>query len=106
MAPVIKDLAALPDQDIRAMATYLASFNEADSETTTQAELAEKLETDTRVSLASSLGARLYLGACAACHEVDRPVRQQASRSSGTCSSAPEIAQGNAARAARATCHL
>ncbi len=28
MAPVVKELAALPDQDIRAMAVYLASFNE------------------------------------------------------------------------------
>ncbi|HSW06462.1 molybdopterin cofactor-binding domain-containing protein [Aquabacterium sp.] len=29
MAPVIRDLAALPDEDIRAMAHYLASFNPA-----------------------------------------------------------------------------
>ena len=28
MAPVVKELAALPDPDIRAMAVYLASFNE------------------------------------------------------------------------------
>src|SRR6201992_4156130 len=28
MAPVVKDLAGLPDQDVRAMAVYLASFNE------------------------------------------------------------------------------
>ncbi len=28
MAPVVKELAALPDQDIRAMAVYLGSFNE------------------------------------------------------------------------------
>ena len=28
MAPVVKELAALPDSDIRAMAVYLASFNE------------------------------------------------------------------------------
>ena len=28
MAPVVKELAALPDQDIRAMAVYLASFND------------------------------------------------------------------------------
>src|SRR3984885_13877397 len=29
MAPVVKELAGLPDQDIRAMAVYLASFNES-----------------------------------------------------------------------------
>ena len=28
MAPVVKELASLPDQDIRAMAVYLSSFNE------------------------------------------------------------------------------
>jgi len=28
MAPVVKELAALPDEDIRAMAVYLGSFNE------------------------------------------------------------------------------
>jgi nicotinate dehydrogenase subunit B len=29
-----------------------------------------KLEADTRVAVAASSGARLYLGACAVCHEV------------------------------------
>ncbi len=29
MAPVVKELAALPDSDIRAMAVYLASFNDS-----------------------------------------------------------------------------
>jgi nicotinate dehydrogenase subunit B len=33
MAPVVKELSALPDEDIRAMATYLASLNEPVSET-------------------------------------------------------------------------
>ena len=28
MAPVVKELAALPDEDIRAMAVYLGSFND------------------------------------------------------------------------------
>ncbi len=72
MAPVVKELAALPDPDIRAMAVYLASFNEASTGQPAQAALAAQLETATiaRVASASPLGARLYDGACAVCHAV------------------------------------
>ena len=72
MAPVVKELAALPDQDIRAMAVYLASFNEAVTSQSAQAALAAQLEKSTlsRVASASPLGARLYEGACAVCHAV------------------------------------
>jgi nicotinate dehydrogenase subunit B len=67
MAPVVKDLAALPDADIRAIAVYLASFNEAAGDKST---VAAKLEASTRSLAAASVGAQLYLGACAVCHEV------------------------------------
>lgn len=69
MAPVVKELGALPDQDIRAMAVYLASFNETEVD---QHALATKLEaaTGTTTAAAASVGARLYQGACAVCHEV------------------------------------
>jgi nicotinate dehydrogenase subunit B len=72
MAPVVKELAALPDQDIRAMAVYLGSFNDTAFDKSAQEALAAKLEasTSTRVVAAGSLGARLYQGACAVCHEV------------------------------------
>jgi nicotinate dehydrogenase subunit B len=72
MAPVVKDLAALPDQDIRAMAVYLGSFNEAASGKPDQEALATLLEslTRTRAASASPVGARLYEGACAVCHAV------------------------------------
>jgi len=70
MAPIVKDLARLPDQDIRAMAVYLGSLNHAVHDETAQASLAAALETATKVTVASSPGARLYLGACAVCHEV------------------------------------
>jgi nicotinate dehydrogenase subunit B len=70
MAPVVKELAALPDPDIRAMAVYLASFSETPKDQPALAALATKLETSTRVTFAPSPGARLYLGACAVCHEV------------------------------------
>jgi nicotinate dehydrogenase subunit B len=74
MAPVVKELKALPDADIRAMAVYLASFNTTIDAPAQQA-LAEKLEnaTATRTIAASSFGARLYQGACAVCHEVGGP---------------------------------
>jgi nicotinate dehydrogenase subunit B len=68
MAPVVKELAVLPDADIRAMAIYLASFNEAPKDKPEA--LVTKLETSTRVTFAPSPGARLYQGACAVCHEI------------------------------------
>ncbi|MBR0773534.1 molybdopterin-dependent oxidoreductase [Bradyrhizobium diazoefficiens] len=68
MAPVVRDLKALPDTDIRAMAVYLNSFN--DTAAPAPDSLAAELESGTQVTVASSTGARLYLGACAVCHEV------------------------------------
>jgi nicotinate dehydrogenase subunit B len=72
MAPVVKELASLPDPDIRAMAIYLASFNEKAIDLPDQQALASILEASTRVRVvsASSVGARLYEGACAVCHAV------------------------------------
>ncbi len=70
MAPIVKDLGALPDEDIRAMAVYLASFTDKRLEPDAQHALARKLESETHVTLTPSKGARLYHGACAACHEV------------------------------------
>ncbi|MEH2522420.1 MULTISPECIES: molybdopterin cofactor-binding domain-containing protein [unclassified Bradyrhizobium] len=72
MAPVVKELAALPESDIRAMAVYLASFNETSVDRAAQEALAARLEssTGTRTSAASGIGARIYQGACAVCHEV------------------------------------
>jgi nicotinate dehydrogenase subunit B len=72
MGPVVKELAALPDEDIRAMAVYLASFNENAMERPAQELLAARLETltGTRIVPASAVGARLYEGACAVCHAV------------------------------------
>lgn len=72
MAPVVKELAALPDQDIRAMAVYLRSFNDTAVDRQAQDAIAARLEasTSTRTVAAASPGARLYEGACAVCHEV------------------------------------
>ena len=72
MAPVVKQLAALPDADIRAMAVYLGSFNQAALAPADQDSLATRLEAATlpRAVSASPTGARLYEGACAVCHQV------------------------------------
>jgi nicotinate dehydrogenase subunit B len=75
MGPVVKELAALPDSDIRAMAVYLASFTPDAPKAAGEQALAAKLETVTarRPLDASPEGARLYDGACAVCHEVGGP---------------------------------
>src|SRR5262249_35016336 len=73
MAPVVKELKALPDQDIRAMAVYLASFSEGAPEKSAQEAFAAKLENATLPIIADSQGARIYQGACAVCHEVGGP---------------------------------
>ncbi|WP_369724615.1 molybdopterin cofactor-binding domain-containing protein [Bradyrhizobium sp. LLZ17] len=70
MAPIIRDLTALPDHEIRAMAVYLNSFSDAATDRQTQDALAAELEAATQVTVAASAGARLYQGACAVCHEV------------------------------------
>jgi nicotinate dehydrogenase subunit B len=70
MAPIVRDLQALPDQDIRAMAVYLGSFNDTAADRHTQDALAARLESATQATVATSAGARLYQGACAVCHEV------------------------------------
>jgi nicotinate dehydrogenase subunit B len=70
MAPVVKNLAALPDGDIRAMAVYLGSFNDNAIGKAEQQALVARLEISTAPGSASSVGARLYEGACAVCHKV------------------------------------
>lgn len=76
MAPIVRDLAAVPDSDIRAMAVYLASFNENAIGAVVQEAMATRLETQTSVRTvsASSMGARIYEGACAVCHQVGGPM--------------------------------
>jgi nicotinate dehydrogenase subunit B len=70
MAPVIEELGQLPDDDIRAVANYLGSFNDAlpEAEAT---KTAEHIIMSTGSS-ASSPAARLYEGACVVCHEPSR----------------------------------
>jgi nicotinate dehydrogenase subunit B len=75
MAPVVQNLKAISDEDIRAMAVYLASFNDGAIGRADQEVLAKRLEelTGARAVSASPIGSRLYEGACAVCHQVGGP---------------------------------
>ena len=75
MTPVVQDLKLLPDEDIRAMAIYLASFNETPTGKADPEARATALEraTSERIAAASPFGQRLYEGACAVCHAVGGP---------------------------------
>jgi nicotinate dehydrogenase subunit B len=70
MAEVVRELAVVPDADIRAMATYLASFNpEPVPEAEAQAQAQRVVETAARAQ-GQLLGPaqRMFDSACAACH--------------------------------------
>ena len=75
MTPVVQELKALPDDDIRAMAVYLASFSETVTDKPDPEALAAALErtTGARIVAASPFGQRFYEGACAVCHAVGGP---------------------------------
>jgi nicotinate dehydrogenase subunit B len=67
MAPVVQQLATLPDDDIRAMATYLAAFQ---APVTDEATLARTVVQQAAAQAPALLGngQRLFDGACLACH--------------------------------------
>ena len=73
MASVIAELKQLPDDDIRAMANYLGSLNQALPEAQA-AKLADSIimTTGRSAGAGSSAAARLYEGACAVCHDTGR----------------------------------
>jgi nicotinate dehydrogenase subunit B len=70
MAPVVAELRALPDADIRAMATYLASLNDPVADADARA--TEILAATAPIPNTGSPAARLYEGACAVCHDPGR----------------------------------
>ncbi len=74
MGPVVQQLANVPDSDIRAMATYLASMNDGVNSASEHA-LATRLETLTldRSTTRGIAGERIFDGACAVCHAVGGP---------------------------------
>ena len=73
MAPVIRDLAGLPDADVRAMAHYLASFQAPTTAATPTA--AQVVARAAAKAPAPSEGQRLFDSACGACHhDGDGPI--------------------------------
>jgi nicotinate dehydrogenase subunit B len=72
MAPVIRGLAALPDEDIRALSVYLSSFNQTTGNETAEA---AALEAKSLALRDPGPDARLFEGACEVCHHGgDGPV--------------------------------
>jgi nicotinate dehydrogenase subunit B len=69
MGSIVKELADVPDEDIRAMATYVASFNQPVSDAES-VERAKQVVLSAQKSAADLLGPgqRMFNGACAACH--------------------------------------
>jgi nicotinate dehydrogenase subunit B len=68
MGPVVASLADVPDEDIRAMAHYLASLAPPITQAAAQAR-ADGLEAQALARGDHHAGAALYAGACAACHD-------------------------------------
>jgi nicotinate dehydrogenase subunit B len=70
MAPVVEQLQALPDSDIRAMAIYLASLNPSLSPDDISVRRDNVIAaTSTEAHRPTNETARLFDGACAVCHE-------------------------------------
>jgi nicotinate dehydrogenase subunit B len=74
MGPVVREMTALPDADLRAMAHYLASFS-GPVAPETEAKLASEIDLRSGGAMLASAGpgARIYQGACAVCHESGAP---------------------------------
>ena len=70
MTEVIREMQALPDSDVRAMATYLASFNPPAPEPSALDAMAQQAVQRAAQGQAQLLGPaqRLFESACAACH--------------------------------------
>jgi len=73
MGPIVRELKALPDNVIRAMAIYLASFSTPLPAAEAQVHRAELVSsTGSTRHPPTSVAARLYEGACGACHDPER----------------------------------
>lgn len=71
MAPVVESLAALPDSDILAIATYIASFSDAPPAEALAARAATLQQQSQAVAgKLTGPGADLFAGACAVCHQA------------------------------------
>lgn len=76
MAPVVEELAQLPESDVRAIAHYVASFNAPPPDAATLDRQARVLEQRSATLARTMTGPadRLYQSACAVCHQSDQGV--------------------------------
>lgn len=71
MAPVVEGLSALPDSDVMAIATYIASFTSSGSTDTPAAQAAAiRQRSQSAAATLTGAGANLFAGACAVCHQA------------------------------------
>jgi nicotinate dehydrogenase subunit B len=72
MAPVVEGLAELPGADVRAIATYIASFGASPPPAPALAARAGELHQRTQAAAATltGTGADIFAGACAVCHQA------------------------------------
>jgi len=66
MAPVVQQLGQLPEADVRAMASYLASFNAPRSDAPSVSQLVA--QSNARDAISTGPPQRLFSTACGACH--------------------------------------
>ena len=75
MGAVSHDLSAVPEADVRAMSTYIASMTGAPDPAREQRVAARAAAAQTPpAALASSEGAAIFAGACAGCHGAGAPM--------------------------------
>ena len=75
MGAVSHDLSAVPEEDVRAMAAYIASMTGAPDPAREQAVAAHAAAAQTPpVALADTEGAMIFAGACAGCHGTGAPM--------------------------------
>jgi len=74
MAPVAHNLARVPEQDVRAIATYVLSIAGPPSpeRQARAAEATARAKRPVETGKSADLGAAIYAGACAQCHESNR----------------------------------
>ena len=68
MAPVVQELADLPDADVRAMAHYLASFSPSVSDAQAHAGARAALVAGQAAGVEAGAAQRMFTFACGACH--------------------------------------
>lgn len=74
MGPVVESLSGVPESDVRAIATYVASVMGAPA---TAAASTGSVDDPARGAAASAQGATLFAGGCAGCHAAGAPMLGQ-----------------------------